>query len=115
MTVQEQLLTLLTGATAAGARVYPMTAPDAVAKPYVIYQRISSNVESVMAGTSGLTNTRVQIDVYARTYAEATGIAAQIASLMSAWVVQNVSIVVQDFYDDPVKLFRVSQDYSLWH
>ena len=34
MTVQEQLLTLLTGATAAGPRVYPLTAPDAVVKPY---------------------------------------------------------------------------------
>ncbi len=115
MTVQEQLLFLLTGATAAGARVYPMTAPDAVASPYITYQRISSNTENVMSGDSGLTNTRMQIDVYATTYAQATSIAAQINALMAAWSVQNVSIGSQDFYEDPVQLFRVSSDYSIWH
>ena len=115
MTVQEQLLTLLSGATAAGTRVYPMTAPDAVVKPYITYQRVSSSPDLVLSGNSGLTNTRMQIDAYARTYAEATSIATQIATLMAAWSVQNVAIVSQDFYDDPVKLFRVSHDYSLWH
>lgn len=115
MSIQEQLLTLLSGATAAGARVYPMTAPDAVASPYITYQRISSNTENVMSGNSGLTNTRMQIDVYATTYAQATSIANQIDTLMAAWAVQNVPISSQDFYEDPVELFRVSSDYSIWH
>ena len=115
MTIAQQVLTLLSGATAAGARVYPLTAPDGVQKPYITYQRISSNQEVVLSGTSGLTNTRMQIDVYATTYAQATSIAAQVDALMSAWSVQNVSILLQDFFEDQVKLFRISHDYSLWH
>ena len=115
MTIQQQILTLLSGGTAAGARVYPLTAPDAVPKPYITYQRVSSNSENVLSGSSGLTNTRMQIDVYAMTYAEATSIAAQVDALMSAWSVQNVSITLQDFFEDQVKLFRISHDYSLWH
>ncbi len=115
MTIAEQILALLAGGTAAGTRVYPLTAPDSVAKPYITYQRISSNSENVLSGTSGLTNTRVQIDVYATTYAEATSIAAQVDALMSVWSVQNVSISLQDFYEDQVQLYRISHDYSLWH
>ena len=115
MTIQQQILTLLFGGTGAGTRVYPLTAPDAVPRPYITYQRVSSNAESVLSGSSGLTNTRMQIDVYATTYAEATSIAAQVDALMSAWSVQNVSILLQDFFEDQVKLFRISHDYSLWH
>ena len=115
MTIQQQLAALLSGATAAGARVYPMTAPDGVLKPYITYQRISANSENVLSGASGLTNTRMQIDVYASTYGEACAIASEVAALMAAWSVQNVSVLSQDFYEDPVKLFRVSSDYSIWH
>ena len=115
MTIAQQVLTLLISATAAGVRVYPLTAPDGVAKPYITYQRISSNSENVLSGSSGLTNTRVQIDVYATTYAQATSISAQVEVLMSAWAVQNVSVLLQDFFEDQVKLFRISHDYSLWH
>ncbi len=115
MTIAEQIVVMLSGGTAAGVRVYPLTAPDDVAKPYITYQRISSNSEIVLSGDSGLTNTRMQIDVYATTYAEATSIAAQIDVLMSAWTVQNVSVLLQDFFEDQVKLFRISHDYSLWH
>lgn len=115
MTIQEQLLALLLGTTAAAGRVYPMTAPDGVAKPYIAYQRISANSENILFGSSGLINTRMQIDVYSNTYAEANTIAAQVDALMSAWTVQNVSLSAQDFYEDVVKLFRVSTDYSIWH
>lgn len=115
MTIQQQLAALLSGATDAGARVYPLTAPDGVVKPYVTYQRISVNAENVLAGASGLANTRVQIDVYAATYGEACAIASQVGELMAAWPVQNVCVLSKDFYEDPVKLFRVSADYSIWH
>ena len=43
------------------------------------------------------------------------GLPVQVDALMSAWSVQNVSIQLQDFFEDQVKLFRISHDYSLWH
>jgi hypothetical protein len=115
MTIQQQLAALLSGATAAGPRVYPLTAPDGVIKPYITYQRISVNSENVLSGASGLTNTRIEIDIYAATYGEACAIASQVDALLAAWSAQNVSVLSQDFYEDPVKLFRVSSDYSIWH
>ena len=115
MSIQEQLSALLSGATDAGANIYPMTAPDSCLRPYITYQRISANSENVMSGSSGLINTRMQIDVYADTYAQSQAVAAAVESMMSGWTVQNVSQPAQDLYEDPVKLFRVLLDYSIWH
>ncbi|SFB02710.1 Protein of unknown function [Collimonas sp. OK607] len=115
MTIQEQLFALLSNATPAAERVYPLIAPDAVARPYVIFQRVSANTENILYGSSGLINTRIQLDVYATTYAQAQDIAAAIDGLMAAWNVQNVSVLSQDFYEPDAKLHRASIDYSIWH
>jgi hypothetical protein len=116
MTIGNQLYTLLsTGATLATTRVYPLVAPDQVVKPYIVYQRVFGNSENVMSGNSYLTNTRMQIDMYALTYADVTTIAAQVDALMSAWSVKNVSLQSVDFYETETKLFRIAADYSLWH
>lgn len=115
MNVQQQLAALLTGATGAGAEVHPVIAPDATPLPYIVYQRIVSNTENVLDGDSGLVNTRIQIDVYARTYAQAVAVMGQVDALMNTWVVQNISILTLDGYEDAVKLFRVTSDYSVWH
>ena len=116
MSVQTQLFLLLTGgATDAGARVFPMTAPDSTVRPYVIFQRVSTSSENVLYGATGLANTRMQIDVYSDTYAGAQALAVQIDTLMNGWIVPNTSVLEQDIYEDPVKLYRVSMDYSIWH
>lgn len=114
MTITTDLFALLSGNTSASVRVYPLTAPDQVVKPYITYQRISSSSENVLSGNSGLTNTRMQIDVYATTYIESMAIASQIDSLMNGFK-QTISLNSQDLYEDIVKLFRVQTDYSIWH
>ena len=115
MTIQEQLFALLNNATPAADRIYPLIAPDAAPPPYLVYQRVSANTENILSGSSGLINTRIQMDVYAATYAQAQDIAAAIDALMSDWEVQNVSVLSQDLYEPDAKLHRVSTDYSLWH
>jgi hypothetical protein len=96
-------------------RVYPLIAPDGVARPYIVYQRVAANTENILSGGSGLVNTRLQVDVYATTYAQAQSVAAAIDALMADWAVQNVSVLSQDFYEPDAKLHRVSTDYSTWH
>jgi hypothetical protein len=113
--IMQQLQTLLSGATNAGARVAPLTGQANWAKPYIVLQRVSFNSENVMSGSTGLANTRVQIDAYGSTYPEVAALAAQIDALMSGWSVQNISGIAQDFYESDVQLFRVALDYSIWH
>jgi hypothetical protein len=116
MSIKSQLYTLLsTGGTLAAGRVYPRVAPDQAIKPYIVYLRIFGNSENVLSGNSGLTNTRMQIDLYALNEADVTTLEAQVATLMATWSVQNVSLPAQDFYEADTKLFRIAADYSLWH
>lgn len=115
MSIQLQFEALVSGATSAGTRVYPLTAPDGVTKPYITYQRVAVNSENVLFGDSGLVNTRLQVDMFAKTYGEVDVLAQQLDALMDGWSVQNVSILSQDGYEPDVKVFRVSTDYSIWH
>lgn len=115
MSMQEAFVALVQNATAADDRVYPQIAPDNVQRPYIVYQRVTENVENVLAGRTGLINTRLQVDVYATTYAQAQQIATAVADLMASWALPNVSILSQDIYESEVKLHRVMTDYSIWH
>lgn len=115
MTMQESFFALVANATDAKDRVYPQVAPDGVARPFIVYQRITVNSENVLSGRSGLINSRLQVDVYASTYAQAQQIAATVNTLMNSWSIQNVLILAQDIFESDVKLHRVMTDYSIWH
>lgn len=116
MSIQSELFTLLsTGGTDCAARVYPVVAPDTPVVPYMVYSRINTNSENVLSGSSGLANTRMQIDVYAKTYTQAQAIARQVDALMAGWSNQNISVMAQDLFEEPVKLHRVIMDFSIWH
>ncbi len=111
----ERLVTLLSGV--AGGRVYPLVAPQPATTPYVIYQRVASSVENVLAGNGSppINNTRLQIDIYAKTYAESQSVADSVESAMLGWSERNVQLSSLDLYEDDVKLFRVLMDFSVWH
>jgi hypothetical protein len=116
MTMYQDLLALLrAGGTAAGQRIYMVVAPQGVQRPYVVMQRVSFNEENTLSGSSGLTNTRMQIDAYALTHGEASAISDAIAVLIDAWPLQTVSLGGQDLYEPDVTLHRIQTDYSIWH
>lgn len=116
MSMLEELYLLLSiNGLSVDGRVYPNSAPDQPIAPYVVYQRIFSNSENVLTGKSGLVNTRVQIDIYDKSFANAQSIFRQLDELMNGWNTQNVSLNSQDFYESDVKLHRVQAEYSIWH
>jgi hypothetical protein len=115
MSMQESFFALLLNATEAEDRVYPQIAPDGVDRPYIVYQCVTVNSENVLSGRSGLINTRLQVDIYASTYAQVQQIADAVNTLMASWPVQNVPILAQDIFESDVKLHRVMTDYSIWH
>ena len=116
MSLVIQLYALLNGATAAGAKVYPLAAPDQTLAPFITYQRISAISENVLDGSAvNLVNTRLQIDIYSTTYAQAAAIFAEVDALMSSGFAQITSIQNQDLYEGAVDLYRVLAEYSIWH
>jgi hypothetical protein len=116
MTVSTQLYTLLSGgATDAATRIYPLIAPDNVPIPYITFQTVAGVPDTVLNGSAGIINSRMQIDLYALKHALAEQLRGQVEVLMAAWAVPNVQLSVQDFYETDVKKFRVLLDYSIWH
>lgn len=49
------------------ARLYPMIAPQDAALPFMVYQQISGDRDYVLAGPSGLTHSRYQLNCWATT------------------------------------------------
>ena len=60
-------------------RIYPVVAPQGTDPPYVTYQRVSGAPEHHHGGNAGVSRARLQVDVWAATYADAkaTGDAAR--------------------------------------
>lgn len=110
--IQEQLQTVL-AALVNGASYPNLAVQDAVA-PYIVYQRITSVTHNNLLGPSDLQNTRVQIDVYDKTYVGVQQIAAAVRAAMQSAPFTNLQLSEQDFYEVDVRLHRVTLDYSIW-
>jgi hypothetical protein len=113
--MQERLTTLL--GPAVSNRVYPVIATQATLIPYIVYLRVLSAVENILDGNGNppINITRMQLDIWATSYASAQSVAAAVRALMLAWVTQNVNNGEQDLYDSETRLHRVMMDYSISH
>ena len=82
MDMQGALRARLVGQTAAGSRVYWLDRPQGTALPAITLQTISGGRPQTYSGFQGWRESRVQLDVWAATYAEARSILeAAIAAL----------------------------------
>lgn len=82
--------------------------------PYIIFLRIVSTANNSLSGASNLQNTRVQIDVLDRTYSSAAALAELVQAAIAAAFPQSIQVSSFDAYEDLVKAYRVSADYSIW-
>lgn len=99
------------GALVSG-RCYPLIAPEKPVAPYAVYFQVANAPEVTMETTVPVENTRVQVDVYAKTYAEAQSLAdAARSAMLNLGAVPLLSV---DLYEQEVKLYRVAQDFSIW-
>lgn len=110
MTIQEQLLAQIGGI----APTHAIIAPQNSVLPYITYQRISNQVNNTLANGPSIDNTRMQIDIFASTYASAQTVAQAVTAAMKAWSVQNVKLLEYDLYESDVRVFRVLMDFSIW-
>jgi len=113
--IQEDLVTLLGPAVA--SRVYGAIAAQGTLMPYIVYQRVISQVENILDGNGNppINSTRMQIDVWSNSYASAQATAAAVRTLMLGWSKQNVNNGEQDLYEQDTRMHRVMMDYSIAH
>jgi hypothetical protein len=130
MDIETALATYLlaqTGITGKVAlRIYPLQAPQAVAKPYLVYFRVDSNEVSSHGGPSGLAASRFQFSSFALTYGGAKALAAAVKAALDGFSgimggVGGIQVDIpsrvneMDGYDSSLAIYYVDSDYILWH
>lgn len=86
-------------------------------KPYITFQRVVSTDNNSLGGASARQNTRLQVDYFAPEISDAVALSkAGDAAMFAAFVKPNscVALTSQDLFEEPVRLWRVSRDYSIW-
>lgn len=112
-TLIEDLQALLNPLSTGGSH-YAVNETEPPVYPFIVFQRIVSTANVNLSGVSDMQNTRVQIDIYARKISEATAIETALEAAFAASSITNVPISSQDLYEDVVKAFRISKDFSVW-
>ena len=85
MDIEQGIITYLIALNVATKRVYPAPLPQNVTLPAVTVQRVSSVVDYVHAGASGLELGRFQFTSWADSYAAAKVIAQQVKAALTGY------------------------------
>lgn len=104
-----------------GDRFYPNVLPQNTTLPAAVYQVISDVPVNSLDGYSGLSNARLQVDVYHGTYAKGD-VAARILLNALRSVISGVDgaefssllLARRDQYETETRLHRVNLDFSIW-
>jgi len=108
--IQEQVYAALSPLVS--GRVYPSVAPNNVTAPYIVYFRVASTPENTLADGQPIQQTRLQVDVYDKTYLGPQTLAEQAKPALTAPPVKAIQILAHAPYAPAVRLHRVIHDYS---
>jgi len=110
----QDIKTVLSTLAPAGGVWYQVNTAQPAVYPYIVFARVPSTANASLGGPSAMQNTRVQIDIVSRLASETVALEGQLEAAMAAWSVQNVPVSSVDLYEDQVRAYRISKDYSVW-
>lgn len=112
--VELQVRAALSGATTAGARVFPLLRQEGAGLPAIVYTRAGTEPVDSLGGSSGLDAVRVQLDCYAQTFDEVKALAMAARPLMESAAFKGLLRSEFDAYEPDTKIYRVSMDFACW-
>ncbi len=110
----ESLQARLVSLAPAGGVFYAVNTTEPPVYPFIVWQRVVSNANAVLQGPTDVQNTRVQIDIYSRRISEAAQLETALEASLASWNVQNVPISSVDGFEEEVRAYRITKDYSVW-
>lgn len=125
MTIEAAIYSTLTGhagtAALVSTRVFPVTAPQDVTEPHIVYSRVSTARETAMGDDLGVARARVQVSCFATSQISAHAIAAQVRDALqrfrgTAGSTEVLDTFVEDegeTYSDTALLFEVAPVFTL--
>lgn len=105
-------------------RIYPILRPQTAALPAITYQRITTTRVDPLEAAVPLADARLQLDCWATSYATAKELATKVRRALAGQsypdgpsptlaAIRPLENDRDDFETD-TKIYRVSQDYSVW-
>lgn len=125
--MEEDLRSLILGATGAPERVFYVVRQQGSSLPAVVLTRISAVPSYTMEGPDGLIRSRVQVDAFDTTWLGAKTVLRTVSNIVNgaSGVVGDTDFQLiqidgeRDFYDagsnDAEKIFRISMDLMIIH
>ena len=95
-----------------GTRIYPLTAPQNVVKPYITYQVINGNSNQCFSGGIYQEDIRFQIDCWSTSYANVKAISEAVVNSLVGFK-KSYNINVMDGYESETLLYRQIIDFNL--
>ena len=99
---------------ASGGAWYGANTQEPPTYPYIAWVRVSSSPNVTLQGPSALQNTRIQIDIFSQTAAESQAIETALEAAFNSAAISNVPLSSADQYEDMVRAYRITKDYSVW-
>lgn len=104
------------------SRIYPIELPQSPTFPAITLQIVAGESVYSSSGLSNLENSLVQVDCWARTYADADALFEAVRKACATYSGNVSGVDVQgifleqkrDLYDSEAKLNRRSADFSVW-
>lgn len=111
-----------------GDRVYAVVAPQGVAMPFIVHQRITGVPSEVLSGSSGLVRSQFQVVIYGRAYDVIWDLADKVRLVMQGFsgdvdefTIDHIHMIDQS--DHPVDPFQADQagvmgarlEFAVWH
>ena len=98
------------------ARVYPVILAQDAIMPSITYLKVSDSPVIGFGGENSRRNARFQIDCWTTTYSDVKSLEDAIKlAMVDGPDFSTVRITSEDLYDNDMKLFRVSTDFSVWY
>lgn len=98
--------------TLVNGRIYPMVAPQNVAKPYITYMVVSGLRLQCLGGEIYQGSYRMQMDCFSTTYGNAKAISEAVKNCLVGFMDSN-NIDIRDGYDNETQLFRQLIDFNI--
>ena len=98
----------------AGGVWYAVNITQPPVYPFIVWSRVVSTANAALQGPSDLQNTRVQVDIYSRRISEAVALESAVEAAFAGWAVQNVPVLSADGFEEEVRAYRITKDYSVW-
>jgi hypothetical protein len=118
MSIAETIYSVLSANTGlaalVGTRIYPVSAPQSVVFPYIVYSRISNVPDMVRGEAAPIRNHTYQVSIFAKSFSETESIGTEVFGSLdyyregTLWMYYDNDV---DLYEEDIRVYQRAIDF----